>query len=421
MARLRRIQRELNELKSLSSPFQLISEIVEDDRLVFSLNTNKYSAESRSIFVHIQYPSDYPFSPPKSMLVSDTLTPSKQQQHPISVMSVLDMDKDEWSPVYTLSTIFTKLFNMLGDHEQSTELQTFDLHLFRTQIPIELRSLAIQYLGRTRADIDDTNIHYAVRLWVEQPNLALLRYGHISTWDTSHVTNMDYLFENAIEFNDDISDWDVSKVVSMRGMFANATSFESMLDRWDVSKVTDMRGMFANAFAFNQSLDSWQVSNVNDMQYMFYEARAFNQSLIKWGDKISDVVKVDNMFMKCCNDDYHTSYDWFVRLKTSEESINFANSDDNQEVSILFKHRLCNTELSGKLSEPIFILKFRLWGFVLHRMRLKSNFKHVKSFDTISSINCNRDASGVIIVNIHSTALLPEESAMRILLQLPNT
>ena len=42
-------------------------------------------------------------------------------------------------------------------------------------------------------------------------------YGPIANWDTSGVTNMNYLFAYKTTFNANISEWDVSKVSSMAG------------------------------------------------------------------------------------------------------------------------------------------------------------------------------------------------------------
>ena len=41
------------------------------------------------------------------------------------------------------------------------------------------------------------------------------------------------------------------------------------ISQWDVSNVTDMRGMFGNASSFNQPLNNWNVSNVRRMRDMF--------------------------------------------------------------------------------------------------------------------------------------------------------
>ena len=39
--------------------------------------------------------------------------------------------------------------------------------------------------------------------------------GDISGWDTSNVTNMEYMFIDASVFNKDISGWDTSNVTNM--------------------------------------------------------------------------------------------------------------------------------------------------------------------------------------------------------------
>ena len=49
---------------------------------------------------------------------------------------------------------------------------------------------------------------------------------------------------NMQSFNDDISRWDTSNVTTMAYMFQDAFAFNGDLSRWDTSKVTDMDGMF---------------------------------------------------------------------------------------------------------------------------------------------------------------------------------
>ncbi len=74
---------------------------------------------------------------------------------------------------------------------------------------------------------------------------ATLKYGHISKWNTSLVTDMNKLFYDKSDFNDDISKWDVSNVTNMSHMFCN-TSFNGDISGWNVSSVTNMRSMFTN-------------------------------------------------------------------------------------------------------------------------------------------------------------------------------
>ena len=59
----------------------------------------------------------------------------------------------------------------------------------------------------------------------------------------------------------EISNWDVSNVTNMNGMFYEAKLFNQPLNNWNVSKVTDMELMFDSATSFNQPLNNWNVSN----------------------------------------------------------------------------------------------------------------------------------------------------------------
>jgi len=116
----------------------------------------------------------------------------------------------------------------------------------------------------------------------------------ISNWDVSNVVTMEGMFQNATSFNQDISDWDVSRVTDMKDMFNNATSFNQDISDWDVSHVTVMTDMFNNATSFNQNISDWNVSNVQDMEYMFYNATSFNQDISSWN--VSKVETMDDMF-----------------------------------------------------------------------------------------------------------------------------
>ena len=124
------------------------------------------------------------------------------------------------------------------------------------------------------------------------------KYGEISNWDTSNVTNMRYMFHNATAFNQPLNKWNVSNVTNMRSMFSNATSFNQPLDHWNVSNVKTMWMMFCNARSFNQPLNTsgnkWNVSNVTNMRYMFGHARSFNHPLNDWN--VSSVTNMCYMF-----------------------------------------------------------------------------------------------------------------------------
>jgi surface protein len=148
-----------------------------------------------------------------------------------------------------------------------------------------------QKLSRTNADIRD-----AVNLWCN-PNTRVAaeeRYGHISNWDVSSVTDMSVLFINKSEFNDDITRWDVSNVRNMYNMFGHASVFNQSIGAWNVSNVTRMESMFTHTSRFNQPIGNWNVSKVTDMSMMFYHAVSFNQDIGGWN--VSNVTSVYMMF-----------------------------------------------------------------------------------------------------------------------------
>lgn len=166
--------------------------------------------------------------------------------------------------------------------------------------------------------LTDKNIRNAVWLWLEDERACRMKFGHISYWNTSRITNMRDLFSGveffirdlslsettrmrkivsrACLFNDDISRWDVSNVTNMIGMFTNLYLFNCNLCQWDVSKVTSMSGMFAEAQSFKGDISGWDVSNVKDMSGMFQGASSFNVDISGWD--ISDDVDIKFMFAR---------------------------------------------------------------------------------------------------------------------------
>jgi len=108
-----------------------------------------------------------------------------------------------------------------------------------------------------------------------------------STTCTSGITNMRFLFFEAMSFNKPLESWDTSSVTDMDFMFSGARSFNQPIGSWDTSAVTSMSGMFGEgpfqaaggAESFDQSLDSWDTGSVTDMSGMFWGALAFDQPL----------------------------------------------------------------------------------------------------------------------------------------------
>ena len=121
---------------------------------------------------------------------------------------------------------------------------------------------------------------------------------NIQNWNVSNVTNMAYMFESAIDFNQDIGNWDVSNVTDMTGMFYDSKYFNQDIGKWDVSKVDNMMFMFYNATNFNQDIGKWDVSKVNYMNHMF-KATTFNQDIGNWN--VVEVETMEGMFSEATN------------------------------------------------------------------------------------------------------------------------
>jgi len=135
---------------------------------------------------------------------------------------------------------------------------------------------------------DSEELREAVKLWLGDKSKAITKYGHISLWDTSKVTDMSFMFWWDSNFNDDIGGWDTSNVTNMCTMFRGATNFNQDIGGWDTSKVTDMMFMFRDATKFNSDIGEWDTSKVTYMRFMFSDATKFNKDyIINW-----DVSKV---------------------------------------------------------------------------------------------------------------------------------
>jgi surface protein len=72
---------------------------------------------------------------------------------------------------------------------------------------------------------NNKKLRESVEEWLVDEKLAELKYGHISEWDVSNVTNMSNLFSGCSEFNEDLSKWETIKVKNFSGMFQRAKLF----------------------------------------------------------------------------------------------------------------------------------------------------------------------------------------------------
>ena len=145
----------------------------------------------------------------------------------------------------------------------------------------------------------------------EKKEKITAKYGKISNWDVSQVTDLSWLFYKATYFNEPLDDWDVSKVLTTKGMFCDAISFNKPLKKWNVSKVVNMNWMFCGALSFNQELGDWDVSKVFMMVSMVQEAAAFNQPLTYWKILNVNVEGMEGMFHGAILFDHRRNAPWW--------------------------------------------------------------------------------------------------------------
>ncbi len=121
---------------------------------------------------------------------------------------------------------------------------------------------------------EDVKIEQCKATQSEQAKLVRKECYKLSKLNVTKITNMVDVFIYSL-FEGDISEWNTSNVTNMDYMFYQATNFNSNIGNWDVSNVTKMDYMFNNAEKFNQNISSWNLDNIKSSYSMFDKAKAF--------------------------------------------------------------------------------------------------------------------------------------------------
>lgn len=93
----------------------------------------------------------------------------------------------------------------------------------------------------------------------------------VSTFDTSSVTDMNYMFSTCSLLTSlDLSNFNTSSVTNMSFMFHDCFKLQSLIFNFDTSAVTNMRFMFYNCNSLTSlDLSNFDTSSVTDMNFMF--------------------------------------------------------------------------------------------------------------------------------------------------------
>lgn len=115
----------------------------------------------------------------------------------------------------------------------------------------------------------------------------------IKNLDTSNVTNMNSMFEDAVNVEHlNVSSFDTTKVSDMSGMFMNCTKLKELdLSNFTTNNVTNIRYMFYNC----QSLESLNLSGW-DLTTVISLLSAYNYEKILYG-----CPKLASLYLNECN------------------------------------------------------------------------------------------------------------------------
>eukprot|EP00519_Triparma_laevis_P008571 CAMPEP_0182519176 /NCGR_PEP_ID=MMETSP1321-20130603/44958_1 /TAXON_ID=91990 /ORGANISM="Bolidomonas sp., Strain RCC1657" /LENGTH=1957 /DNA_ID=CAMNT_0024727141 /DNA_START=127 /DNA_END=5997 /DNA_ORIENTATION=- len=190
----------------------------------------------------------------------------------------------------------------------------------------------------------------AAKEYCTDAQTAETKYGPISGWDVSEVTDMVCLFcadgsgvgEAGKQFNADLSRWDVSNVTDMGAMFYEAKQFNCNLSSWNVEKVTKMQSMFAGAKKFDKNtIKDWEEERKKAVRAADSRGRKFGNEDLKAAAK------------EWCEDEqtaeakYGTISGWDVSRVTSMNCLFSADSDDTGEAGKQFNADLSRWDVSN--------------------------------------------------------------------------
>ena len=139
-------------------------------------------------------------------------------------------------------------------------------------------------------NVDTSHVTNMNRFFVETPWLDTM---DLSTFDTSNVESMEYMFASTGMANLDLRSFNTSKVTNMIGMFSNSSIKRLYIDSFDTSKVTNMWSMFSDTDIYNMDevLSHLDTSSVTNMSQMFLRGKYTELNLENF-----DTSKVTNMY-----------------------------------------------------------------------------------------------------------------------------
>ena len=189
--------------------------------------------------------------------------------------------------------------------------------------------------------------NYSLREAIEMTKYMNLQeiyslYGNISSWDTSNVTDMNFLFDdyNFKSKNIDISNWNTINVTSMIGTFQNAKfTKETDISGWKTNNVINMSYTFFRS-NFNNDISNWNVSKVENMEGMFKETKCFTTFISKF-------IKNNKVKRSGSKNEYSVLNVKYKKIKQNNCNISRWQTGNVNNMSRMFEYSNFNSDISN--------------------------------------------------------------------------
>ena len=171
-----------------------------------------------------------------------------------------------------LNTDSSKMFFSEPSEQKIRNILKLDLSSFDTSKVTNMGYMFYNISNPTTLDIsnfDTSQVRSMRSMFSAMYNLTTL---NLTSFDTSKVTNMGYMFSAMFSLTTlNLSNFDTSQVTNMGSMFAYMRNLTTLnLSNFDTSKATDMSRMFSGISNLTTiDLSNFNTSNVTDISYMF--------------------------------------------------------------------------------------------------------------------------------------------------------
>lgn len=249
---------------------------------------------------------------------------------------------------------------------------------------------------------------------------ALRFNADLKYWDTSHVTNFDFMFRKAKSFDGKgLRFWNVGNAETMRGMFQETTEFDDNIAFWDLRNVIDLSKKNFNAEKFSQPIGFWDVSNVETAFGMFEGAKRFNEDISTWnwasifsGSNPLNSCKKKKRRMRALLQQQTDEYNQTIIFQNRNGSI----ITNNNSIWIKESLRLCGEEIGLKQmfkNAPRFNGDVSRWKGQATAFEQENMFEGADSFNTKWKCKTEFDGPTETCKVRHEAEVLEEISEIR--------